>query len=73
MQTLGVKGIHIAERDTQRAKTAEAVRRLRQHLVGRGLHFGGPAAGRARLGHAREMDAAERHAARRRLQGARST
>ena len=34
--------------------------RVRQHLVGRGLRLGGPAAGRARLGHAREMDAGER-------------
>ena len=31
---------------------AEAARRLRQHLVGRGLPVGGHAAGRARLGHA---------------------
>ncbi len=30
----------------------EATRRLRQHLVGRGLHLRGPAAVRARLGHA---------------------
>ena len=48
----GVKGIHIAERDTQRAKQPEADGRLRQHLVGRGLPLGGHAAGRARLGHA---------------------
>ena len=33
-------------------QAAEAARRLRQHLVGRGLHLRGPAAGRARLGHA---------------------
>ena len=31
---------------------AEADGHLRQHLVGRGLRLGGPAAGRARLGHA---------------------
>ena len=34
---LGVKGIHIAERDTQRAKQPKPHGRLRQHLVGRGL------------------------------------
>ena len=48
----GVKGIHIAERDTQRAKQPKPQERLRQHLVGRRLYFGGPAAGRTRLGHA---------------------
>ena len=47
----GVKGIHIAERDTQRAKTAEAAGRVRQHLVGGGLPVGRHAADRARLGH----------------------
>ena len=52
MKRFGVKGIHIAERDTQRAKNAQAARHLRQHLVGRRLHLGRPAAGRARLGHA---------------------
>ena len=55
---LGVKGIHIAERDTQRAKNPKPLRRVRQHLVGRRLRLGRPAAGRARLGHAREVDAA---------------
>ena len=35
----------------------EAAQRLRQHLVGRGLRLRGHAAGRTRLGHAREMDA----------------
>ena len=54
---LGVKGIHIAERDTQRAKTSEADRHFRQHLVGRRLRLGRPAAGRTRLGHARKVDA----------------
>ena len=53
MARVGVKGIHIAERDTQRAR-AEAARKIRQHLVGRGLHRRRPAALRARLGHARE-------------------
>ena len=43
---------------------AEADGRLRQHLVGRGLYLGRPAAGRARLGHARETYAAGRQAAR---------
>src|SRR5947209_7479944 len=38
----------------------EAARRVRQHLVGRGLLLGGPAAFRARLGHAREAHAGER-------------
>ena len=38
----------------------EAAQRLRQHLVGRGLSLRGHAAGRARLGHAREMDARQR-------------
>ena len=57
---LGVKGIHIAERDTQRAKVAEADGRLRQHLVGRRLRVGGAAAGRTRLGHPREGPAARR-------------
>ena len=51
-QALGVKGIHIAERDTQRAKTPKPHGHLRQHLVGRGLRVRGPAAGRTRLGHA---------------------
>ncbi len=47
----GVKGIHIAERDTQRAKQPKPHGRLRQHLVGRGLPVRGHAAGRTRLGH----------------------
>src|SRR5262249_27484961 len=44
--TLGVKGIHIAERDT----LPQAGQRVRQHLVGGGLPVRGDAAGRARLG-----------------------
>jgi homospermidine synthase len=36
------------------------IERVRQYLVGRGLRVGRHAAGRARLGHAREMDADER-------------
>ena len=41
-------------------EAAEAAQRVRQHLVGRGLFVGRDAAGRARLGHAREMDASQR-------------
>ena len=58
MQRAGVKGIHIAERDTQRAARSQAARRVRQYLVGRRLRRRGPAALRARLGHAREGAAA---------------
>ena len=43
--------------------------RVRQHLVGRRLRVGRHAAGRARLGHAREMDAGERRARRGRAAG----
>ena len=50
-QRLGVKGIHIAERDTQRARNPKPHGRVRQHLVGRGLRVGRHAAGRTRLGH----------------------
>ena len=57
---LGVKGIHIAERDTQIAKKAETDRGVLQHLVGRRLSVGRHAAGRTRLGHPREVDAEER-------------
>ena len=60
MQRVGVKGIHIAERDTQRAEHPEAHGRVREHLVGGRLRVGGLAAGGTRLGHAREMDAGER-------------
>ena len=38
----------------------EADERVRQHLVGRRLRLGRPAAGRTRLGHARKMDAGQR-------------
>ena len=38
MRQAGVKGIHIAERDTQRAATPEAARQVHQYLVGRRLH-----------------------------------
>ena len=52
MKKAGVKGIHIAERDTQRTKKPKPLERVLEHLVGRGLHLGRPAAGRTRLGHA---------------------
>ena len=48
----GVKGIHIAERDTQRAKQPKPLERFRKYLVGRRLCVRGSAAGRTRLGHA---------------------
>ena len=57
---LSVKGVHIAERDTQRAKNPKPRGRLRQHLVGRGVRLGRLAAGRTRLGHAREHAARQR-------------
>ena len=50
-QKLGVKVIHIAERDTQISKQPEAARRVRQYLVGRWVRERGLAACRARLGH----------------------
>ena len=53
-QTLGVKVIHIAERDTQVAPQPQGAGRVRQHLVGGRLRRRGLPAGRARLGHARE-------------------
>ena len=49
---VGVKGIHIAERDTAARQDAETDGRLRQYLVGRRLRLGRPAARRTRLGHA---------------------
>ena len=67
MQRVGVKGIHIAERDTQRARDPKPRGRVRQHVVGRGLRLGRPAAGRARLGHPREAHAGQRPSARFRL------
>ena len=50
-------------------QAAEADGRVRQHLVGGRLHLGRHAAGRARLGHAREVDAGERPQAQDRLPG----
>ncbi len=41
-------------------QASEAAQCLRQHLVDRGFSVGGHAAGRARLGHAREMGAGQR-------------
>ena len=52
-ERLGVKVIHIAERDTQVADAPEGARRVRQHLVDRRLCQRRLAAGRARLGHPR--------------------
>ena len=66
-QKLGVKGIHIAERDTQRSKKPKPIERVRQHLVGRRLRVGRHAAGRTRLGHPRKMDAGQRPPAHERL------
>ena len=63
-QKLGVKVIHIAERDTQVARLAEAAGRVRQHLVDRRLRRRGRAAGGARLGHARAAFPGRRRAAR---------
>ena len=57
---------HRRARHPARARP-EAARRVRQHLVGRGLLLRRPAALRARLGHAREADAAERPPPRLRL------
>ena len=54
-------------------QAAEADGDVRQHLVDRGLRVGGPAAGRARLGHAREVDAGERRTSTRPAARRRST
>ena len=54
MQALGVKGVHIAERDTQAGRDAKPIGTLRQHLVGRGLRLRELPARRARLGHPRD-------------------
>ena len=53
MQALGVRGVHIAERDTQAGRDAKPVGSFCEHLVGRGVRGGELPAGRARLGHAR--------------------
>ncbi len=47
---LGVKVIHIAERDTQVVQQAQGAERVRQHLVGRRLRQRGLAAGRDSAG-----------------------
>ena len=60
MRTIGVRGIHIAERDTQRTRLAEADRHVLEHVVGRRVHLRRAAARRARLGHPRELDARQR-------------
>ena len=48
---LGVKGIHIAERDTQRSKTPKPNECVRQHMVGGGIRLRRNATRRTRLGH----------------------
>ena len=52
MKRLGVKGIHIAERDTQRSKNPKAARCVHQHMVRGRIYFRRPAARRTGLGHA---------------------
>ncbi len=59
-QRVGVKVIHIAERDTQVSTHTEGAERIRQHLVGRRLRLGRLAAGGARLGYARAQLSARR-------------
>ena len=59
-QKLGVKGIHIAERDTQRAKNPKPRNVFVNTWSVEGFPVGGHAAGRARLGHARDVDAGQR-------------
>ena len=73
MQSLGVKGVHIAERDTQAGRDAKPIGSLRQHLVGRGLRLRELPAGRARLGHPRALVPAERPPAGARAARRRST
>ena len=60
MQGLGVKGVHIAERDTQAGRDAKPIGMLRQHLVGGGVRLRELPAGRARLGQPRALVPAER-------------
>ena len=61
--TLGVKVIHIAERDTQSADVAKRPGRVRQHVVDRWLHWRRLPASGAWLGNARALMAgdARRH------------
>ena len=63
---LGVKVIHISERDTQITIAAEGGQRVRQHLVRRGLLRGRHRAGGDGLGYAREAAAGAGVPARRR-------
>ena len=70
---LGVKVIHIAERDTQVSPRPEGGRRVRQYLVDRRLRLRRRPAGRDGLGHAREGAAARRRAPRRSAATPRST
>ncbi len=62
-QRLGIKVIHIAERDTQVSPGPEGSGRVRQHLVDRRLRLRRRPARRDGLGHAREGAAARRQAA----------
>ena len=66
-QRLGVKGVHIAERDTQRAKSPKPRNVFVNTWSIEGFLSEGHAAGRARLGHAREMDAGQRRLPQERL------
>ncbi len=59
-QRLGVKGVHIAERDTQRAKSPKPRDVFVNTWSVEGFLSEGHAAGRTRLGHAREMGARQR-------------
>ena len=65
----GVKGIHIAERDTQRARKPKPMDVFVNTWSVEGFISEGHAAGRARLGHAREVDAGQRPQAQDRLPG----
>ena len=60
MRRVGVKGIHIAERDTQRATRQNRAAISSIHGPSKASSRR-PAALRARLGHAREVAAARRH------------
>jgi len=65
MRTVGVKGIHIAERDTQRVVTPKPDGHVLEHVVGRRVHLRRPPTCGARMGHTREVDARERSTLRR--------
>ena len=71
-QMLGIKVIHIAERDYAGGERAEKARRIRQHLVGGRIRERGRPAGRTRLGHPRAPFSRRRRTPRARVRGARS-